>query len=151
MPIARDDIISALLPDEPNYEAAAQFLGPEAAPVLADLAESNEIGLASKAASMASFLPTDSARAILQRAAAHHDPVVRVAAAASLQRHPKLAEELTRQLLRDSDVGVRKWTLRSLQTVMPMGYRDQVEGLAVTEQVPFLRELAREVARHLPS
>ncbi|MDX3534325.1 HEAT repeat domain-containing protein [Streptomyces sp. MB09-01] len=150
MPIARDDIISALLPDEPNYEAAAQYLGPEEAPVLADLAESDNVGLASKAASMARFLPADSARAILQRAAAHHDPVVRVAAAASLERQPELAEELAGQLLADPDAGVRKWTLRSLQAVRLAGWRNQVKALAATEQVPFLQELAREVLRQLP-
>lgn len=151
MPVGRDDVISALQPDEPNYAVIARQLGADATPILTELAEADDVGLASKAASLARFLTPGSARAVLQRAAVHQDPVVRVAAAASLGRQPELADELTAQLLTDPDFGVRKWTLRSLQVLRPRGWRDQVEQLASTEQVPVLQELAREVAQQLPS
>ncbi|MFC7649429.1 hypothetical protein ACFQX6_60355 [Streptosporangium lutulentum] len=94
MSVNREDVLSALRPDEPNYPDAAQHLGAEAAPILAELVQADDVELAAKAASLAGFLSSESARAALERAAIHQDPVVRVAAAASLQRHPKLAGEL---------------------------------------------------------
>lgn len=146
----RDDVIRALQPDEPDYPAAARHLGAEAAPILAELAEGGDVELASKAASLAGFLTADAARPVLRRGAGHEDPVVRAAAAASLGRQPELVNELGGQLLTDPDVGVRKWTLRSLQAHRPEGFRDQVAALASTEQVPALRELAAEIAPQLP-
>ncbi|MGW0584141.1 HEAT repeat domain-containing protein [Streptomyces sp. NPDC002920] len=125
-------------------------LGPEAAPFLEEIVAGEDVRLAPRAATVAAFLPADSSRAVLQGAAAHPDPRVRVAAAASLERQPEVAEELMGRLLTDPDLGVRKWTLRSLQVLAPVGYRDRVENLAATEQAPFLRELAREVAQQLP-
>jgi hypothetical protein len=71
----------------------------------------------SPTASLARFLTPDSARAVLQRAATHQDRVVRVAAAASLERQPELVDELMGPLLTDPDLGVRKWMLRSLEVL----------------------------------
>jgi HEAT repeat protein len=150
MPVTRDEVISALQPDEPNYPAAAQHLGAEAAPILAELAEGDDVELATKAASLAGFLTAEAARPVLRRGVGHDDPAVRSAAAASLARQPELVDELSSQLLTDPDIGVRKWTLRSLQARRPKGFRDQVAELASKEQVPALRELAGEVARQLP-
>jgi hypothetical protein len=150
MPVTTDEVIGALQPDEPNYPAAAQHLGADAAPILAELAAGDDVELAAKAASLAGFLTPDAARPVLQRGASHDDPVVRSAAAASLERQPELVDELSGQLLTDPDVGVRKWTLRSLQAHRPQGFRDQVAELATTEQVPALRELAAEIAQQLP-
>jgi HEAT repeat protein len=146
----RADVISALQPDEPDYAAAAQHLGPQAAPILAELAAGDDLELASKAASLAGFLSSDAARPVLQRAASHADPSVRVAAAASLERQPQLVNELGSGLLDDSDTGVRKWTLRSLQAHRPEGFRDQVSAVASTDEVSAVRALAAEVASQLP-
>ncbi|MEV6317920.1 HEAT repeat domain-containing protein [Streptomyces sp. NPDC051776] len=151
MAVEKDDLVRALRAEVPHYAAIASSLGPEATPALEELAASDDTALASRAATVAAYLTPDSARTVLRRAAAHHDPVVRVSAAAALGRQPELSSELTGQLLTDTDPGVRKWTLRSLQTVRPVGYREQVAGLARSERVPFLRDLAHEVARQLPS
>jgi hypothetical protein len=150
MPVSRDDVVAALRPDELDYDAAAERLGADSAPILAELAGGDDLELASKAASLAGFLDAGVAREILVSAAAHPDPVVRVAAAASLLRQPALVPELAAQLLADTDIGVRKWTLQSLQVARPPGLKAQVEELAGAESVPALRELARQVANHLP-
>jgi HEAT repeat protein len=150
MAIDKVDVISALRPDEPNYPVVARQLGNDAAPILAELAEADDVELAAKAASLARFLTGDSARGVLQRATAHRDPVVRGAAAASLGSQPELVDALMGQLLTDSDVGVRKLALGSLQVLKPRGWRDKVDALASNEQVPALQELARRVVQQLP-
>ena len=150
MPVSKDDVIQALQVDEPDYPAVARHLGADAAPILAELAEGDEVELASKAASLAGFLTTDAARPVLQRGATNKIAAVRSAAAGALERQPELVNELSSQLLVDADAGVRKWTLRSLQARRPEGFRDQVRALASTEQVPALRQLADEVAEQLP-
>jgi hypothetical protein len=150
MPVDRELVVNALRPDEPRYAAMAQLLGDDAAPVLAELAEGEDAAFASKAAALASYLSPDSARLVLQRAVRHQDPVVRVAAAAALERQPELVDEMMGRVLTDSDLGVRKWALRSVQVLKPRGWRAQVEALASAEELPVLRELAREVVQQLP-
>ncbi|WP_331732715.1 HEAT repeat domain-containing protein (plasmid) [Streptomyces avidinii] len=151
MTLNKGDVIKALQSEEPDYPAVAASLGSQATPLLEEIAAEHDVGLASKATTVAGLLSVGSARVVLQRAALHQDPVVRIAAAASLERQPELANELMGQLLSDPDMGVRKWTLRSLKTLTPRGYRKQVEAMASTEEEPFLRDLAEEVAQQLPS
>jgi HEAT repeat protein len=150
MPVSRDDVVRALLPDEPHYAATAQRLGNEAAPVLAELAASEDLELASKATSLAGFMDDESARQVLVPAAHHESPVVRVAAAAALEHHPDVAGDLAASLLRDPDVGVRKWTLRSLAAARPSNLKEQVQVVASDDTIPALRELARQVIDQLP-
>jgi HEAT repeat protein len=150
MAVTRDQVVAMLLPDEPNYAAAASSLGPEVSPILADLAAGDDLELASKAASLAGFIESEAARPVLTIALAHIDPVVRTAAAASLDHHPTLAAELAISLLADPHVSVRKYALRALGTAKPPGSKAKVEALIVDEPVPALRELAHEVADQLP-
>lgn len=58
----REEIISALLPDEPNYPVVAQYLGEGAGPVLAELAGGDDVELASRAAALAKHLSSRFAR-----------------------------------------------------------------------------------------
>jgi hypothetical protein len=146
--VSRDDVLSALRPDEPDYAAAASRLGAEAAPILAELAAGDNLEFASKAAALAGFLDIDAARSVLMSAARHPNPIVRVAAAAALEHKQTLVGELAASLLADPDAGVRKWTLRSLGTVRPTGLEDQIRTVALDDPVPALRELANEVGRH---
>lgn len=146
----REGVVKALQPDEIDYPTVARLLGSEPVEPLAELVEDDNVELASKAASLAGFLTTESARDALLRAALHRDPRVRVAAAASVGRHPQLADALIDSLLTDPDPGVRKWTLLSLQSLMISGLRGRIEGLVATEPIPALQELARETAQRLP-
>ena len=150
MPVTTEDVLRALRPDEPRYSTAARRLGDEAAPVLSELVRGADVEFAAKAASLAGFLSADAALPVLAQALAHADPAVRIAAAAALGRQPDLAADLTGQLLRDRDVGVRKWTLRSLATTQPPGLRSHVERLAAEEPVPAVRDLAGQVVDRLP-
>lgn len=151
MSMGSEELIRILHQDELQYPYVASALGPEAVRTLEEVVSGDDAVLAARAAALGGYLTADSARTVLQRAVVHHDPVVRVAAAASLERQPSLASGIMRDLLRDSDPGVRKWALRSLRVLRPSGYRDQVKDLAAAEQIPFLRDLAHEVAQQLPS
>ncbi|MGN9841288.1 HEAT repeat domain-containing protein [Nonomuraea sp. H19] len=150
MALTRQDVVTELGPDEIDYAAAAFRLGPSAAPILAELAAGEDVELAAKAASMAGFLTAELARPAIEEAANHADPVVRVAAAGSLERQPALSAEMGSRFLSDPDAGVRKWTLRALGAARPEGVRDQVADVAANDEIPSLRELAREVTQQLP-
>lgn len=139
-----------LLPDEPDYEAAARNPGPEASSILVDLAAGDDLELASKAASLAGFIEMEAARPVLTAAIAHTNPIVRTAAAASLEKHPALAGELAIPLLADPDTSVRKYALRAVGTARPRGFKEKVQALIDAEPVPALRERAQQVLDQLP-
>lgn len=150
MAVSKEQVVAVLRPDEPDYRAAARHLGAEASPILAELAGGDDLELASKAASLAGFIETEAARPALTTALAHANPIVRTAAAASLNQHPPLTEELANSLLADPDTSVRKRALRALGTARPSGYKEQVQARVDQEPVPALRELANTVADQLP-
>jgi hypothetical protein len=145
---SKDQVIAYLRPDEPDYAAAAASLGADVAPVLEELV-AGDVRLASKAASLAGFVAAETARPALTVALSHPSPIVRTAAAASLERHAGLAAELARPLLIDPDASVRKRALRAVETAQPAGYRDAVRARVAEEPIPALRELAERVASQL--
>lgn len=150
MAVSKDQVLAVLGADEPDYAAAAQSLGPGASPILVELAAGDDLELASKAASLAGFIETEAARPVLTTALAHTDPIVRTAAAASLNHHPALAAALATSLLADPDTSVRKHALRAVQTARPPGFKEKVQAMIDDEPVPALRELADQVANQLP-
>ncbi|HEU5159011.1 MAG TPA: HEAT repeat domain-containing protein [Streptosporangiaceae bacterium] len=116
MPVTFDDVRAALLPDEPQYAAAAASLGTDALPHLAALVAGDDINLASKATYLASMIdPADTSNAV-RTAAEHSEPVVRVAAAgAAGNLGGDAAEPILLTLLDDEDVGIRKVALLSVR------------------------------------
>ncbi|GIH06510.1 hypothetical protein Rhe02_45770 [Rhizocola hellebori] len=112
MPVTHADVVNVLQPDEIDYPNAARHLSAEAVPILAEIAAGPDPGLASKAASLAGFLPGNAASVILPKAATHPNPVVRIAAAASIAHHAELLE-LADHLAKDPDEGVRRWASSS--------------------------------------
>jgi hypothetical protein len=113
MAVTMTDVREALDPEEPNYKRAAA-LGPDALPHLEVLVTTAEPMLASKATYLASLIEDVRAGDVLDKAAQHADPVVRVAAAAAavnLAGAP--AGDLLRRLADDPDAGVRKVASRT--------------------------------------
>jgi HEAT repeat protein len=146
MPLTMADVTSALAPDEPDYLETARTLGVDAAPFLEDLAAGADPALAARAASLAAYLPVDVAVPILTRAAAHPQPAVRVAAAATLGVLGEAAREPAVTLLADADVSVRSWTLRALERIGVGPLRDQVTAVATTDPEPTIRAQAARLA-----
>jgi hypothetical protein len=107
MPITFEQVRSALIPEEPDYQSAAA-LGVEALPHLKSMVEGGEPMLAAKAAYLASLIDDEAAMDILTTAAAHPEPSVRVAAAAATSNlDPSRAEAVQATLASDEDPGVR--------------------------------------------
>lgn len=113
MAITFEQVRSALMPEEPDYPAAAK-LGSQALPHLKSLVEGGEPMLASKAAYLASLIDDDAAVDVLRAAAASSEPTVRVAAAAGTANlSAGRVEEVQVALATDEDPGVRAMTAKA--------------------------------------
>jgi HEAT repeat protein len=107
MAITFEQVRSALIPEEPDYQSAAA-LGVEALPHLRSMVDGGEPMLAAKAAYLASLIDDEGAVEILLAAAANPEPSVRVAAAAATRNlAPSRAEVVQATLSSDDDPGVR--------------------------------------------
>jgi HEAT repeat protein len=155
MPVTMEQVIAQLGKEEPDYEHAAK-LGPEALPHLRQLIDGQNVRLAARAASLAGFIDDPQSVAVIEQAARHPASSVRVAAAAALQGIQQLPSALTLSLLNDDQVGVRKWTLRSLDArpALPASLADgstdpvraKVQELAQHDPDSALRQLAARIA-----
>lgn len=144
MAVTLEQVIRQIDRDEPDYEQAAR-LGPEALPHLRQLVDGTDPGLASKAASLAGVINGDESPAVLELAARHRDPIVRVAAAASAKYLTTVSTSLASTFLDDPDPGVRKWVLRTLDARQPKGIKDRVERIMIYDPDASLRDLARKI------
>jgi HEAT repeat protein len=148
MPVTMEQVRAALDPEEPDYEKAAQ-LGPEALPQLEKLIAGKDVGLASKAASLAGMIGGEEAVQTLQKAAGHKDVRVRVAAAHSAGALPPTAAgPILAGLLADKDVGVQKVALRSVPRQADPEVRARVEALTKRRN-PAIQELSKQVLARL--
>lgn len=148
MPVTLQDVIRQLDREEPDYAQAAR-LGPEALAHLRELIQGNNIGLAAKAACLAGMINADESVSVLELAARHADPVVRVAAAASAKNLTQMTSSLATTFLDDIDAGVRKWGLRSLEVKQPQGIQAKVEKIMKDDPDLGLREQARKVVERI--
>ena len=142
MPVTMDDVRAQLDPDEVDYAAAAG-LGPEALPYLEELARSADMMLASKATYLASLIQDDRSARILEVAAQHPEPAIRVAAAAGLANlREDDANALMDRLIEDGDAGVRKVTVKSATNFASPAMNARLQRVAAQDPEPALRELA---------
>ncbi len=144
MPVTIEDVLNQLDREEPDYSQASR-LGPDALPFIRRLVQGSNIGLASKAAFLAGQIAGKGALPILRLAARHPDPVVRVAAAASVRHSSGLSPTLANAFLNDTDPGVRKWGLRAVEIKQPRGVKTSVARIMNGDIDPMLREQAREI------
>ena len=143
MAITMQDVRAWLDPDEPNYAAAARSLGPAALPLLLELVRGGDLGLASKATSLASRIPSDKSVDVLAAAAATTEPILRVAAAGALHhlKHAH-AERLLTALKTDPDPGVRKVMVKSAAQVKSPRAAALLKQMSAADPEPFVREMA---------
>lgn len=149
MPTSLENVRAALLPDEPQYAVAAATLGADALPHLAALVAGDDVGLASKAAYLASMIdPADTTNAV-RTAAEHSEPVVRAAAAgAAGNLSEAAAEPILMSLLDEEDVGIRKVALRSVPTTPGPELTAKVTALSQDKSVhEVVRALSEEIIR----
>lgn len=108
MAVTLEQVRNLLESDEPKYSAAAK-MGAALLPHLQSIVTSPDEDTASKAAYLASLVNDPRAAQVMQAAARHRSPLVRlaVAAAARTTRVPNAASAVA-SLTRDRDTGVRK-------------------------------------------
>ncbi len=149
MPVTMEQVVNALMPDEPDYQAAAR-LGPEALPLLQQLVAGDNPELATKAASLAGHIAHPQAAGVLQVAASSILPTVRVAAAAATRHLPAdMVSPVLQRLLSDTDAGVRKVALSAVPEAAAEELRASVRHAAEADPNAQLRTLAGQVEQRL--
>jgi HEAT repeat protein len=146
MPMRQKELARRLDVDEPDYEALAHF-GPNIVPHLRTLVRADSIALAAKATALAGFIGSSEGLAVIEEAAAHVDPRVRVAAAGALGHLKRPSSPLVAKLLRDVHPSVRVRTLKSLKTRVPKGIRVTLQELIATDPDDSVRSVARALWR----
>ena len=145
MAVTSEQVRSALDPEEPDYETAAE-LGPDALPHLQRFVEGPDPNLASKAAYLAGRIGDPQAAPILEVAATSDDPAIRAAAAGGVRHLPdEQADAVLQTLLDDDEPGVRKTALKAVPASPSEDLAAKVEVLREHEPEPAVRDLAAEV------
>ena len=148
MTVTREQVITALLPDEPRYDAAAR-LGPEALPHLSALVRGDDPNLASKAASLATRIKHPDSLQVLSEASEHPHVVVRIAAAGELWRLGSLGiGDLVARQLTDNDPQVRLLAVSSaVRAPAVPEVENRLQAIALRDPVPEIRTRATDVLR----
>jgi hypothetical protein len=114
MVVTLEQVIAVLAPDEPNYEIASK-LGPDALPHLDALIKGDDISLAVKATSLASFIQDDrSADVLINAAKSKHDVVRLAAASGSPNLKVKGVHSVLKLLSADKDPSISRRAKKSL-------------------------------------
>lgn len=150
MPVTNEQVRAVLDRDEPDYDAAAAELGPEALPILQRFVEGGDPNPASKAAYLAGRIGDPEAAPILELAAGSPDPGVRAAAAAGAQHLGTAAEQVLVALVDDDDPAVRKTAVKSAP---PQPGEELLAKLRVLQEVEpesMVRDMAAGIVNRSP-
>lgn len=149
MPVTMEQVRFALLPEEPDYLAAAE-LGPEALPLLRELVDGSDPELATKAASLAALIDDPGAVDVLHAAARSEHPSARVAAAQATRKvSAQAAAPVLARLVADNDAGVRKVAISAVPETRAPGLQQALERVAEDDHHAPLRTMASEAVTRL--
>jgi HEAT repeat protein len=139
--------LSDIEPDDSTYEG----IGASEVAFLRQLLDDQAAWLAARAAHALSRIDTESAHAALIAASQSSRPEVRIAVAASAGAlPPRVSDEVLSVLLDDSEIGVRKFAIKSASDHNSERIKQRLVELASTETYTALRHVAEEKARSLP-
>ncbi len=144
-----DEVRSAILPEEPDYERAAARLGKDALPFLAALAVDENTMIAMKAVSLAGLIGGRRALRIAEGASESDLPELRVVAAGAAGRLGAGGEPVIESLLGDADRGVRKHAIRAVTRSSSPELKEQLAQLRDREADMPLRDLLATKLRGL--
>jgi len=149
MPTTMSQVRAMLQPDEVDYDAAKQ-LGPDALPFLMELVKGGDLNLATKAAYLASLIPSQESVAVVEAAAKSPEDVLRVAAASGIRNlQVRDVERITNLLKNDPEVGVRKVMLHSVVKFKSPQLAIHLQEMVDKDPEPQLRELAAKTVANL--
>lgn len=151
MPFSKEEIIKMINLDEPDYQAIVSKLTPEDIPVLIELTKHENPAIATKAISVLGQMKSDKALQGLNDAVNHPDPVRRIAAAHSLRNLATLqgSTKMLEKLLDDSDMGVRKFALKTVEVAKVSALREKVKAMNLKEVNPEIKALGENVFKKL--
>lgn len=140
--------LSSIEIDAATYDG----IGPSDVPVLDQLVSDPETWIAGRAIFALSQVRTPTALAILARAAADPRPEIRVAVAASTRNlAPEDANGLLLRGLSDTELGVRKFAIRSVAPAHSPAVQTRLRELETADPAPAIRAAATsrlsEIAR----
>jgi hypothetical protein len=119
MVVTLEQVKAVLSPEEPKYSSAAK-LGPEALPHLDALVKGDNVALAAKAASLATFIQDDHSVQVLSNAAMSKHEVVRLAVAVGGKGlKVKGVDSVLKILSNDKDPSISKHAKKSLDLLKP--------------------------------
>ena len=145
MTVTMEQVRAVLDPEEPDYAQAAQ-LGSEALPQLMSLIRGTDLGLAMKAASLAGMIQGRESVNVLEQAAKHADPRIRIAAAAASRNlNDADASHILFSLVSDADLGVQKVALQSVPVKATDELTAAVNQLSRTVTEPAISDLLDQV------
>jgi hypothetical protein len=136
--------LSAIEPMESTYEG----IGASEVDLLTELLDEEEAWLAARAAHALSRIDSDHAHEALLSATESSRPEVRVAVAASADRlPPAVSDEILSRLLGDSEIGVRKFAIKSTSDRNSAAIRRRVVEIATVDADTALGHIAEEKTR----
>lgn len=147
MAVTMEQVLAALRPDEPDYKGASS-LGQGALPFLADLIQGSDSMLASKAAYLTGVIGGPRSGAIMMKAAANNDPIVRAAAAGTAVHLPaEVSGPVLVRLLGDAHADVRRIAVQSVPPGVSPTLHQALRKTAETDPDLSIRGLSQEALR----
>lgn len=140
-----EKLIAFLQQEEPDYAAAAR-LGDEAMPLLNEIIKGSDERLASKATSLAGMISSDKKADVLTEAAKHPSVVVRIAAAAAASNlNADQAEKVLNHLVDDADVGVSKFTMKSIRSKnLTRNFQNKLQTISDNSLNSTIKQMAKD-------
>jgi HEAT repeat protein len=151
MPFTKDELIKMINLDEPDYPEIVSKLTQDDIPILVELTTANNPAIATKAISCLGLMKSAKALQGLESAAKHPDPVRRIAAANSLRNMTTVqgSTQVLEKLLDDTDIGVRKFALKTVEAGNVSALREKVRAISLKEANPTLKSLSENVLQRL--
>lgn len=135
--------LSDIEPNELTYDQ----IGPSEVDLLRGLLDDEEAWMAARAVHALVLIDSDKAREAILAASASPRVEVRVAVASSAGAlPPRFSDEVLARLLADSQIGVRKFAIKSISSQNDDALKRRITDIAASDPEAGLRRLAHEKA-----
>jgi len=153
MPKSKEEIIKIFSRVRPDYSNLLNDLNAEDYPIVESLIDGDNLYLSGKVVSYIGLLKTEKALVSLAIAAKSQKPSIRAIAAHALREFdfanfPK-AKGLISELLEDSNLGVRKFALKTIDFAKLVDFKEKVQRLSLSETNERMKILSTRIKDNL--
>jgi len=151
MPHTKDELIKMINLDEPDYAEIMAKLTNDDIPLLNELAQDENPAIATKAISCLAYMNDDRAYAGIEKATKSSNPVLRVAATHAIRNMSNKAgaEKLIDKMLDDTDFGVKKFALKTVEASKMTNLKEKVKQMNLRDSSEHIRTLSKQVMEKL--